>query len=743
VAQPEVAPSPIIYTLTDEAPLLATYSFLPIIEAYARVAGVPVESRDISLAGRILALFPDHLTAGQRVPDALSELGELATRPEANIIKLPNVSASIPQLKAAIVELQSQGFALPDYPDDPQTDDEREVRARYDKVKGSAVNPVLREGNSDRRAPLSVKQYARKHPHSMGAWTPESKTNVAHMTADDFRSNEQSVVIEQAGSLRIEHVAADGTTTVLKQSVPVLAGEVVDATVMRVAALREFLTAQIARAAADGVLFSVHLKATMMKVSDPIIFGHVVRAFLPAVFDEFGDVLADADISPNEGLGNLLTASAKLPEGPAIAAAVEAGLASGPPLAMVDSDRGITNLHVPSDVIVDASMPAMIRTSGHMWGPDGNEADTLAVIPDSSYASVYQVVIDDCRANGAFDPATMGSVPNVGLMAQAAEEYGSHDKTFEVPADGTVRVVDDAGTVLMEHAVSAGDIWRACQTKDVPIRDWVKLAVTRARATGAPAVFWLDEGRAHDANLIAKVNTYLGDHDTSGLEIHIKPPAEATALSLERIRRGEDTISVTGNVLRDYLTDLFPILELGTSAKMLSVVPLINGGGLFETGAGGSAPKHVQQLVKENYLRWDSLGEFLALAVSFEHFANVTGNQHAQVLADTLDRATGTFLDENKSPARRVGQIDNRGSHFYLALYWAQELSRQTEDAVLAAKFAPFAERLAAAEDTIAQELIDAQGAPADIGGYYRPDAAKTSAVMRPSATFNEALATL
>jgi isocitrate dehydrogenase len=737
------APSPIIYTLTDEAPLLATYSFLPIIRAYAGAAGVPVESRDISLAGRILAAFPDQLGDDQRIGDALAELGELATKPAANIIKLPNISASIPQLKTAVDELQSQGFAVPDYPDDPQTDAEREVRARYDRIKGSAVNPVLREGNSDRRAPLSVKNYARKHPHSMGAWSPESKTNVATMSADDFRSNEKSVVIESAGSLRIEHVAADGTTTVLKQSVPVLAGEVVDGTVMRAAALQEFLAAQVARAKEEGVLFSAHLKATMMKVSDPIIFGHVVRAYFPDVFAEFGDVLAAADISPNDGLGTLLPAAAELPEGPAIAAAIEAGLANGPRLAMVDSDRGITNLHVPSDVIVDASMPAMIRTSGHMWGPDGKEDDTLAVIPDSSYAGVYQAVIDDCRANGAFDPSTMGSVPNVGLMAQAAEEYGSHDKTFEIAADGVVRVVDQAGTVLIEHTVSAGDIWRACQTKDIPIRDWVKLAVTRARATGAPAVFWLDETRAHDANLIAKVNAYLPDHDTSGLEIHIKAPVEATKFSLERIRRGQDTISVTGNVLRDYLTDLFPILELGTSAKMLSVVPLINGGGLFETGAGGSAPKHVQQLVKENYLRWDSLGEFLALAVSFEQFATFTGNTQAQVLADTLDRATGTFLDENKSPARRVGQIDNRGSHFYLALYWAQELARQTDDAELAARFAPLAERLAADEATIAAELLAVQGSPADIGGYYRPDADKTSAVMRPSATFNEALATL
>ena len=706
-------------------------------------ANVPVESRDISLAGRILATFPEHLSDDQRIGDALAELGRLATRPEANIIKLPNVSASIPQLKAAVVELQSQGCAVPDYPDDPQTDTEREIRARYDTIKGSAVNPVLREGNSDRRAPLSVKQYARKHPHSMGEWSPESRTNVAHMTADDFRSNERSVVIEEPGALRVEHVATDGTTTVLRESIPVLAGEVVDATVLNVAALRTFLDEQIARAAADGVLFSVHLKATMMKVSDPIIFGHVVRSYFPDVFSKFGDALAAADISPNDGLGALLSATQTLPEGDAIAAAVTAQLAAGPRLAMVDSDRGITNLHVPSDVIVDASMPAMIRTSGHMWGPDGEEADTLAVIPDSSYAGIYQVVLDDCRAHGAFDPATMGSVPNVGLMAQAAEEYGSHDKTFEMAADGEVRVVDGDGNVLMSHPVGAGDIWRACQTKDVPIRDWVKLAVTRARATGAPAVFWLDEGRAHDANLIAKVRAYLPDHDTDGLEILIMKPEDAIAYSLERIRRGEDTISVTGNVLRDYLTDLFPIMELGTSAKMLSIVPLINGGGLFETGAGGSAPKHVQQLVKENYLRWDSLGEFLALASSFEHYAQVTGNTQAQVLADTLDRATGTFLDENKSPARRVGQIDNRGSHFYLALYWAQELAGQTDDVELAARFAPLAERLTANEAAIAQELLTVQGSPADIGGYYRPDPVATEAVMRPSATLNAAIDSL
>jgi isocitrate dehydrogenase len=740
-----VSDSKIIYTHTDEAPLLATYSFLPVISAYASTAGVAVETRDISLAGRIIAGFPERLTDEQRVDDALAELGDLAKTPEANIIKLPNISASIPQLKAAIAELQEQGYDLPDYPDDPKTDEERDFRARYDKVKGSAVNPVLREGNSDRRAPASVKQYVRNHPHRMGEWSADSKTNVAHMTADDFRSNERSVVVEKDGSVRIELVGDDGTTTVLHDSVPVLAAEVVDATVMRVAALREFLTEQVARAKAEDVLFSVHLKATMMKVSDPIIFGHTVRAFFPRLFAEHGEALAAAGISPNDGLGTLLKAVESLPadQRDAIVAAVKQGLDEGPALAMVDSDRGITNLHVPSDVIVDASMPAMIRTSGHMWGPEGEEADTLAVIPDSSYAGIYQAVLDDCRANGAFDPATMGSVPNVGLMAQKAEEYGSHDKTFEIPTTGTVRVVDENGTALLEHAVSAGDIWRACQTKDVPIRDWVKLAVTRARATGAPAVFWLDEGRAHDANLIAKVREYLTEHDTDGLQIEIMAPVEAMKFSLERIRRGEDTISVTGNVLRDYLTDLFPIMELGTSAKMLSVVPLINGGGLFETGAGGSAPKHVQQLVKENHLRWDSLGEFLALSESFGHLAKTTGNARAQILADTLDRATGTFLNENKSPSRKAGEIDNRGSHFYLALYWAQELAGQSEDAELASAFAEIAGSLADGEAAINEELLAVQGSPADIGGYYRPDPEKAAAVMRPSKTFNEILATL
>ncbi|MFJ9643195.1 NADP-dependent isocitrate dehydrogenase [Streptomyces sp. NPDC101206] len=737
--------STIIYTHTDEAPALATYSFLPVIQAYASTAGVNVETRDISLAGRIIASFPEYLEEGQRIADALAELGELAKTPEANIIKLPNISASIPQLKAAVAELQGQGYALPDYPDDPKSDEEREIRSRYDKVKGSAVNPVLREGNSDRRAPASVKNYAKAHPHRMGAWTAESKTNVATMGENDFRSTEKSATVAEAGTLRIEHVAADGAVTVLRESVPVLAGEVVDASVMRVAALRTFLSEQVVRAKAEGVLFSVHLKATMMKVSDPIVFGHVVRAFFPQTFAKYGEVLAAAGLSPNDGLGAILNGLASVPNGlgDEIKASFDAELAEGPALAMVDSDKGITNLHVPSDVIVDASMPAMIRTSGHMWGPDGQEADTLAVLPDSSYSGVYQAVIEDCKAHGAFDPATMGSVPNVGLMAQKAEEYGSHDKTFEIAAAGTVRLVDAAGNTVLEQEVSEGDIFRACQTKDLPIQDWVKLAVTRARATGAPAVFWLDETRAHDAQLIAKVNAYLADHDTEGLTIKVLSPVEATKFSLERIRRGEDTISVTGNVLRDYLTDLFPILELGTSAKMLSVVPLMAGGGLFETGAGGSAPKHVQQLVKENYLRWDSLGEFFALAASFEHLATTTGNARAQVLADTLDRATGTFLNEDKSPTRRLGGIDNRGSHFYLAMYWAQELAKQTDDAELAAAFGPLAKSLTEAEQTIVGELVAVQGSPAEIGGYYQPDPAKAAAVMRPSATFNQAIATL
>jgi isocitrate dehydrogenase len=738
-----VTDSTIIYTHTDEAPALATYSLLPVIQAYASTAGVRVETRDISLAGRIIASFPERLQPGQRVEGALAELGKLAETPEANIIKLPNVSASSPQLKAAIAELQQHGYALPDFPDEPKTDEDRSVRLRYDKVMGSAVNPVLRQGNSDRRAPASVKRYAQAHPHRMGAWSPDSQTNVAHMDAGDFRSTERSAVVDQAGSLRIELVATDGAVTVLRPSVPVLAGEVVDTSVMRVAALHEFLDSQIARAKAEDVLFSVHLKATMMKISDPIIFGHVVRAFFPTTFARFGPELATAGLSPNDGLAAIFTGLDALPEGAEIKASFEAELAEGPALAMVDSDRGITNLHVPSDVIVDASMPAMIRSSGHMWGPDGEEADTLAVIPDSSYAGVYQVVIDDCRAHGAFDPATMGSVSNVGLMAQAAEEYGSHDKTFEIPAAGTVRVVDEAGVVVLGQPVEPGDVFRMCQTKDIPIRDWVKLAVTRARATGDPAVFWLDESRAHDAVLIAKVAAYLPEHDTQGLQIEIMPPEAATAFSLERIRRGANTISVTGNVLRDYLTDLFPILELGTSAKMLSVVPLIAGGGLFETGAGGSAPKHVQQLLKENYLRWDSLGEFLALAVSFEHLAQSTGNARAQILADTLDRATGTFLDRDKSPSRRLGGIDNRGSHFYLALYWAQELASQSDDTPLAEAFAALATMLADQEQAIVDQLIAVQGSPADIGGYYQPDPALAAAVMRPSELFNQAIATL
>jgi isocitrate dehydrogenase len=731
--------STIIYTFTDEAPALATYSFLPIIQAFASAAGVRVETRDISLAGRILASFSDFLTDDQRVPDALGELGQLVTEPEANIIKLPNISASIPQLKAAITELQGKGYGLPDYPDEPKDDVQRDVRARYDKIKGSAVNPVIREGNSDRRAAPSVKQYARSHPHSMGAWSKASKTNVAHMTADDFRSNERSVTMPAAGSVRIELVDAGGNTTELRTPVAVQEGEVIDATVMNVASLGRFVTAQIARAKDEGVLFSIHLKATMMKVSDPIIFGHVVRAFFPKLFTEYGPVLESAGISPNDGLGTLLSEIKKLPDDQraAIEKAVIDGLDEGPSLAMVDSDRGITNLHVPSDVIVDASMPAMIRTSGHMWNAAGDEEDTLAVIPDSSYAGIYQAMIDDCRTNGAFDPATMGSVPNVGLMAQAAEEYGSHDKTFEMPHAGTVRVVDDQGNVVLEHQVEAGDIWRMCQTKDLPIRDWVKLAVTRARATGAPAVFWLDETRAHDAQVLAKVRAYLPEHDTNGLQIEMMAPVDAMQFSLERIRRGDDTISVTGNVLRDYLTDLFPIMELGTSAKMLSIVPLLNGGGLFETGAGGSAPKHVQQLVKENYLRWDSLGEFLALGASFEHLATSTGNKRAHVLADTLDHATATLLEENKSPARRLGQIDNRGSHAYLAMYWAQELAAQSVDPKVAELFAPVAKALTESEEKIAQEMLDVQGSPVDLGGYYAPDPAKAPAVMRPSKTLN------
>ena len=732
----------IIYTHTDEAPMLATASFLPILDAFSDTAGIDVTTRDISLAGRIVAAFSDLLPEEQREADALAELGELAKTPEANIIKLPNISASVPQLKAAIAELQGQGIELPDYPESPETDEEKDIRARYDSVKGSAVNPVLREGNSDRRAPAAVKNFAKKHPHRMGEWSKDSKTSVATMGADDFRANEQSVVLEAEDTLSIVHVAADGTETVLKSSIPVLAGEVVDSTVMRVAALEEFLRAQIAAAKEQGVLFSLHLKATMMKVSDPILFGHAVRAFLPTLFTQYGDVLAEAGLSPNNGLGGILAGVEDLEETvqEGIRAAIEQDLADGPDLAMVNSHKGITNLHVPSDVIIDASMPAMIRTSGHMWNKDDAEQDTLAVIPDSSYAGVYAATIEDCQENGAFDPTTMGTVPNVGLMAQKAEEYGSHDKTFEIAADGRVEVRDASGTALMTHEVAAGDIFRACQAKDAPIRDWVQLAVRRSRTSGMPAVFWLDETRAHDRNLIAKVEKYLADEDTEGLDIRILSPIEATKHTLARVRAGEDTISVTGNVLRDYLTDLFPIMELGTSAKMLSVVPLMNGGGLFETGAGGSAPKHVQQLIEEDYLRWDSLGEFLALAESLRHLARTADNARAAVLADALDRATESLLNEGRSPQRRLGSIDNRGSHFYLALYWAQELAQQSEDAELATAFGPIAKELTESEETIAAELLAVQGKPADIGGYYRPDPEKAAAVMRPSATFNRIL---
>ena len=727
----------IIYTRTDEAPLLATYSLKPVVEAFAATAGIDVETRDISLAGRILSQFSDYLTEEQRVDDALAELGKLAQTPEANIIKLPNISASVPQMKAAIAELQSQGYALPDYPDSPSTDEEKDVRARYDAVKGSAVNPVLREGNSDRRAPVAVKNFAKAHPHRMGVWSQSSKTNVATMDDHDFRHNEKSVIMPADDVLTIKLVGADGTETVLKSDLKVLAGEVIDGTFMSAKALDQFLAAQVARAKKEGVLFSTHLKATMMKVSDPVLFGHVVRAYFADVFDQYGDQLNAAGLNGENGLAAIYAGLDSLDNGTEIKAAFDKALAEGPALAMVNSDKGITNLHVPSDVIVDASMPAMIRTSGHMWNAAGEEQDTLAVIPDSSYAGVYQTVIDDCRAHGAFDPSTMGTVPNVGLMAQKAEEYGSHDKTFKIPADGTVQVVNSAGDVLIEHAVEAGDIWRACQTKDAPIQDWVKLAVTRSRLSGMPAIFWLDPERAHDRNLTTLVEKYLKDHDTEGLDISIKSPVEATQVSIDRIREGKDTISVTGNVLRDYNTDLFPILELGTSAKMLSVVPLMAGGGLFETGAGGSAPKHVQQLVEENHLRWDSLGEFLALAESLRHFANTDGNAKAAVLADALDRATETLLNEGKSPSRKAGEIDNRGSHFYLTLNWAKELATQTEDADLAAVFAPVAEALAAAESEITATFIDVQGSPADLGGYYSPSEEKTNAVMRPSSTFN------
>lgn len=727
----------IIYTRTDEAPLLATYSLKPVVEAFASTAGIDVETRDISLAGRILAQFPDYLGEDQKAADALAELGELAKTPEANIIKLPNISASVPQLKAAVKELQAQGFALPDYPDNPSTDEEKDIRARYDSVKGSAVNPVLREGNSDRRAPIAVKNFAKAHPHRMGAWTKDSKTNVATMSDNDFRHNEQSVIMPAADELSIVHIAADGTETALKSGLKVLEGEVVDATVMRAAALDEFLAAQVKRAKEEGVLFSTHLKATMMKVSDPIIFGHVVRAFFADVYAQYGEQLLAAGLDGENGLAAVYAGLDNLDNGAEIKAAFDKALAEGPAVAMVNSDKGITNLHVPSDVIVDASMPAMIRTSGHMWNAAGEEQDTLAVLPDSSYAGVYQTVIEDCRANGAFDPATMGTVPNVGLMAQKAEEYGSHDKTFKIAGDGKVVVRNAAGETLMEHEVSEGDIWRACQAKDAPIRDWVKLAVTRSRLSGMPAVFWLDPERAHDRNLITLVEKYLGEHDTEGLDIRIMSPVEATQFSIDRIRKGEDTISVTGNVLRDYLTDLFPILELGTSAKMLSVVPLMAGGGLFETGAGGSAPKHVQQLVEENHLRWDSLGEFLALGESLRHFSNTDGNAKAAVLADALDKATERLLNDGKSPSRKVGEIDNRGSHFYLTTYWADELAKQTDDAELAEIFAPVAKELSDNADAIAAELLEVQGKAVELDGYYNPNDAKATAAMRPSEKFN------
>ncbi len=729
----------IIYTQTDEAPALATFSLLPIVQAFTKHSGISVETRDISLAGRIISQFSDRLPAERQISDALTELGQLATKPEANIIKLPNISASIPQLEAAITELQALGYAIPNYPANPTTDADKEIKARYDRVKGSAVNPVLREGNSDRRAPKAVKAYARVKPHSMGAWSPDSKTRVATMGAADFCSNEKSITVPAATDARIEFVGQDGSTQVLKASTPLKAGEIIDGTCLSVSALTDFLAAQIAQAKADDVLFSLHLKATMMKVSDPIIFGHAVRVFFHDVLTQHAAILAPLQIDLNNGFGDLLAKLKTLPEADrtAIETDIAAAYAKGPALAMVNSDKGITNLHVPSDVIVDASMPAMIRTSGQMWNAAGEQQDTLAVIPDSCYAGVYQAVIDFCKENGAFDPRTMGSVPNVGLMAQKAEEYGSHDKTFEAPGDGKIRVVDSAGLVLIEHEVATGDIWRACQTKDAPVQDWVKLAVNRARATGCPAIFWLDASRAHDAQIIAKVKKYLGDHNTAGLDIRILPPAEACRVSLARMKGGEDTISVSGNVLRDYLTDLFPILELGTSAKMLSIVPLMNGGGLFETGAGGSAPKHVQQFVAENYLRWDSLGEFLAIAVSLEHISQAYANPKAKVLADALDAATGQFLQTDKSPTRRVGGIDNRGSHFYLALYWAQALAAQDGDAELKAIFAPVATQLADQESTIVQELLAVQGHAVDIGSYYQPDPVKTSAAMRPSATLN------
>ena len=735
----------IIYTKTDEAPALATYSLLPIVKAFTKHSGIAVETRDISLAGRILARFPENLTADQQISDALVELGKLATQPDANIIKLPNISASVPQLKEAIAELQAKGYDIPNFPAEPQTDAEKDARARYDKIKGSAVNPVLREGNSDRRAPKAVKEYARKNPHSMGAWSAGSKTSVGTMGGNDFYSNEKSVTVSEATTAKIEFIAADGTTTVLKEKIALLPGEIIDATVLSKKALVSFLEQQLAKAKQDGVLLSLHLKATMMKVSDPIIFGHAVEVFFKDLLAKHAATFAALGVDLKNGFGDLVSKIETLPaaEKAAIEADIQAAYANGPALAMVNSDKGITNLHVPSDVIVDASMPAMIRSSGKMWDAQGNLQDTLAVIPDSSYAGVYQTTIAFCKQHGAFDPKTMGTVPNVGLMAQAAEEYGSHDKTFEIPATGTVRVTDAAGTVLLEHIVEPGDIWRACQAKDAPIQDWVKLAVSRARATHAPTIFWLDESRAHDRQIIAKVKTYLADHDTDGLEIQILPPAAATLFTLERLKDGKDTISVTGNVLRDYLTDLFPILELGTSAKMLSIVPLMNGGGLFETGAGGSAPKHVEQFTQENYLRWDSLGEFLALAVSLEHVSATFGITKSQVLADTLDAATGKFLIEDKSPARKVPGIDNRGSHFYLALYWAQALAAQDNDADLKAIFTPVATALETNEAKIVDELLAVQGKPVDVGGYYLPDDAKANAALRPSATFNAILAAI
>ena len=729
----------IVWTKVDEAPALATYSLLPIVKAFVGAAGVSVKLKDISLAGRILATFPEKLTPAQRHSDELAELGALATKPEANIIKLPNISASIPQLKAAIRELQGKGYDIPDYPEDATTEAEKDVKARYGRVLGSAVNPVLREGNSDRRAAGAVKQYARNHPHKMGAWTPNSKSHVAHMTGGDFYGSEVSTTVETATNARIELVGADGRVSVLKDKLALKAGEVIDAAVMSRKALRAFIAAEIEAAKREGVLFSLHLKATMMKISDPIMFGHAVSVFFADVLEKHAATLKTLGVNLNNGFGDLLAKIETLPEAEkaAIKADIAAAYASRPPLAMVNSDRGITNMHVPSDVIVDASMPAMIRELGRMWGPDGKLHDVKAVIPDRCYATIYQATIEDCKAHGAFDPKTMGSAPNVGLMAQKAEEYGSHDKTFEVPADGTVRVVAEDGAILLERPVETGDIFRACQVKDAPIQDWVKLAVRRARLSNTPAVFWLDAKRAHDAEIIAKVEKYLKDHDTAGLDIRILSPVEAIKFSLERIRKGLDTISVTGNVLRDYLTDLFPIMELGTSAKMLSIVPLMGGGGLFETGAGGSAPKHVQQFQEEGYLRWDSLGEFLALGVALEHLAQVYKNPKAQVLAETLDEANGKVLDHNRSPARKVGELDNRGSHFYLALYWAQALAAQTKDPELKARFKPLAEALAKNEAQINAELVGAQGKPVDMGGYYVPDFAKTSEAMRPSATLN------